>query len=340
MSLLNIGILAGVAGGAWWLTGYDSHLARDGRRSDFWRRFLRIIATLFLVEIMIAVPPTIIVLGVFVGALWASCLAELVTRWGRRFLDPGFHDHRPLDLGKSRRYMDTIAHLIHHGRRDEAVKLCQQLKQSGEVEPATIEMTLGFLGVKPERAELSKPFAEIAQLRAQGKFAEAESLLKSLLAKKPEDLAAAMTLVRLYAEDWRQPAKAHEILRKLEKQPHVSAEHIEFARRSIDQWSRPKPEKIITSARTESVEELLAQGFYGTAIERLEQKTAEQPQNFEAWLKLAEAYGRHAGNVHRAEKIVRQMEANPAFSAAQILTAKTQLKAWREIEIHGNKSAS
>ncbi|HEX7569825.1 MAG TPA: hypothetical protein VF492_04915, partial [Verrucomicrobiae bacterium] len=112
MIFLNIGALALVAGGAWWLTGYDSHLADDGRRSDFWRRFFRVIVTLLLVEAMIVMPPTMIVFGVLVGVIWAGCLSELFSRWCRRFLDPGFHDDRPFDPGKARRYQDAISHLI------------------------------------------------------------------------------------------------------------------------------------------------------------------------------------------------------------------------------------
>ena len=331
--LLNIVVLALVAGGAWWLTGYDAHLAGDGRRSDLWRRFLRIIVTLLLVEAMIVVPPTTLASSVFIGVLWAGCLSEMLSRLCRRFLDPSFHDDRPLDPGKSRRYMDTIAHLIHNGRHDEAIKLCEELKRSGEVEPATLEMTLDFLGAKQERRQLSKPLAEAARLRAQGKFAEAEQLLKSLLAKKTPDPGAAMLLVRLYAEDLRQPAKAHEVLRGLEKQPHFDAGHIEFARRSIEEWSKPKTAATKAEAPPESVDELLAQGFYGTAIERLESEASAQPPDFAAWFKLAEAHGKFARNLSRAGQIVRQMEGNPAFRPEQIQLAKTKLIEWRDAGI-------
>jgi len=332
---LNIGAVALVAGVAWWLTSYDSNLAGDGRRSDFWRRFLRVIGTLFLVEAMIVVPPTAIFLSVAVGVVWAGCLSELLSRWGRKFLDPGFHDDRPLDPGKGRRHLDTIAHLIQTGRRAEAIKLCEELKLSGDVDLVTLEMTLEFLGVRPERAQLPKPLAEAGQMRAQGKFAEAEKLLNALLKKNPEDLAAAMMLVRLYAQDLRRPSQAHEVLRRLELQPHVAAAHIEFARRSIDDWSRTPPERRVVPAPVESVDELLAQGFFGTAIERLEQQTAAQPSDFDSWLKLAEAHGRHSGNVPRAEKIVRQLEASPAFNSEQKQRAKNELAAWRNAGIRG-----
>ena len=282
---------------------------------------------------MIVVPPTAIFLSVAVGVVWAGCLSELLSRWGRKFLDPGFHDDRPLDPGKGRRHLDTIAQLIQGGHRDAAIKLCEELKTSGEVNLATLELTLEFLGVRPERAQLPKPLAEAGQMRAQGKFAEAEKLLNASLKKNPEDLAAAMMLVRLYAQDLRRPSQAHEVLRRLELQPHVAAAHIEFARRSLDDWSRLKRVKPAAPAPPESGDDLLAQGFFGTAIERLEQQTAAQPSDFDSWIKLAEAHGRHAGNFHRAEQVVRQMAS--VFSPEQSQFAKSKLETWRNAGIHG-----
>lgn len=344
MTFLNIAMLALFAGGVWWLTGFDKTAGGESKRTHYVSRFIRCAAIVWLVGVGLwavegggglGIIPLLMILPPSLALLLRSSLAEVLTHGFLRLVDPNLHDDRPLDFGKSRRYMDTIAHLIHNGRRDEAIKLCEELKTSGEVNLATLEMTLEFLGVKPEPALLPKPLAEADQLRAKGKFAEAEKRLNALLKKNPEDLAAAMMLVRLYAQDLRRPSQAHEVLRRLAKQPHVAAGHIEFARRSIEEWSRPKPEKIVTTAPTESVDELLAQGFFGTAIERLEQKLAEQPQDFDAWLKLAEAHGRHSGNVHRAEKIVRQIETNPAFSVEQKRLAKTQLEAWRNGGIHG-----
>ena len=343
---LNISVLALVAGGTWWLTGFDKTAGGESKRTHYLSRVIRCVAIVWLAGVclwFIESPstglggiPLLMILPPSLALLLRSSIAELFTHGFLRLVDPNLHDTRPLDPGKSRRYMDTIAHLIQNGRRDDAIKLCEELKSSGEVEPSTLEMTLDFLGVKQDRTAIPKPLAEAARLRAEGKAAEAEPLLKSLLVKNPADTGAALMLVRLYAQHLRQPAKAHAVLRALEKQPKIPASHIEFARRSIAKWSRPKLEKIVTSARIESVDELLAGGFYGTAIERLEAQTAAQPADFAAWLKLAEAQGRYAGNLPRAEKIMRQIEANPTFSPAQIQLAKSKLKAWRETTIHGN----
>src|SRR5207249_4336772 len=99
-------------------------------------------------------------------------------------------------------------------------------------------------------------------------------LLKELLLKNPADMGAAMPLMRLFAQNLRQPGRAHEVLRALEKQPHIEAAHIEFARRSIDEWSRTKPAKAQAEATLEvlTLDGMLAQGLFGTAIEMLEEK--------------------------------------------------------------------
>ena len=345
MILLNIGVLALVAGGTWWLTGFDKTAGGESKRTHYLSRVIRCVAIVWLAAVFlwfIESPssglggiPLLMILPPSLALLLRSSLAELFTHGFLRLVDPNLHDHRPLDPGKSRRYMDTIAHLIQNGRHDDAIKLCEELKSSGEVERSTLEMTLDFLGVKQDRRPTPQPLAEAARLRAEGKLAEAEALLKALLAKNPADTGAALMLVRLYAEDLRQPSRAQEVLRQLEKLRQIPASHIEFARRSIDEWSRPKPEKIVTSAHVESVDELLAGGFYGTAIERLEAQITAQPADFAGWLKLAEAHGRFSGNLHRAERIVRQIEANPIFSPEQQLAAKARLKEWRDAAIHG-----
>ena len=339
--LLNIGVLAFVAGGAWWLTGIDKTAGGESKRDRHLSRALRCVAVWFLAAVFVwfveqpgmgfAGIPFLLIIPVSIALILRSSLSELFTQGFLRLVDPTLHDDRPLDPGKSRRYLDTIAHLIQNGRRDEAVKLCEELKSSGEVDIVTLETTLEFLGVKQERAQTPKPLVEAAGLRAQGKFAEAEQLLKSQLMKNPSETGAAMMLMRLYAQNLRQPGKAHEILQQLEKQPHVSASHLEFARRSIEEWSRPKSEntEAVMPAKTESVDELLAQGFFGTAIEMLEEQSKARPQDFEIFLKLAEVHAVHCKNFQRAGKIIRQMETGANFSPQQVDLAQAKLKEWR-----------
>jgi predicted Zn-dependent protease len=222
-----------------------------------------------------------------------------------------------------------IGGLIRSGRKTEAIQLCESLKASGEMDLTTLELTLEHLGVPQATAKKSSPLTTADQLRRQGKFNEAELLLSSLLAKNPRNLDAAMILVRLYAQDLRELGKAREVLRALEQQPHVPADHIEFARRSLVEWNRPQPPPEKVPAPPESVDELLAAKCFGTAIEVLEQKIQEQPQDFDLWLKLAEAHGRYCGNIKRAEKIVEQMKNSFAFDAGQIQAATSRLGEWR-----------
>lgn len=344
MILLNIGVLALVAWGTWWLTGLDKTVGGESTRTHYVSRTIRCAAIVWLagvflwfmedrgggyggVVLLLIIPPSL-------ALLLRSAIAEIFTQRFLQLVDPTLHDSRPIDLGKSRRYQDTIAHLIHNGRKADAIRLCEELKKSGEVELATLEMTLEFLGVKQERSLASKPLAEPRQLQAQGKFTEAEQCLKTLLIKNPADMEAAIMLVRLYAQDFRLPGKAEEILRQLERQPHVSKSHIEFARRSIVEWSQPQVKDVKAEAppKIDSVDELLSKRFIGSAIELLEEKIQAQPQDFELQLKLMEVHAVYCHNFQRAEKLIHQLEAGAHFSSQQIATAKTQLKAWSEVK--------
>jgi hypothetical protein len=77
------------------------------------------------------------------------------------------------------------------------------------------------------------------------------------------------------------------------------------------------------------VAELLSAGQLGTAIEILEGRIKKQPRDFEALLKLAEAYGVYCCNPDRAGKIVAKIETSPFFSPEQIREAKAKLQKWR-----------
>ncbi|MGH7970729.1 MAG: tetratricopeptide repeat protein, partial [Limisphaerales bacterium] len=79
-----------------------------------------------------------------------------------------------------------------------------------------------------------------------------------------------------------------------------------------------------------SVADLLAAGRLGTAIERLETKVRHRPDDFDAWLMLAEAHGRYCCNLERARDIVRRIEMNAAFNPRQIREARAKLQEWRE----------
>jgi tetratricopeptide (TPR) repeat protein len=341
MILLNIALLTGIALGAWWLTGRDKTFGGESKHSHHLTRAIRTVVVVFLSAALLwfaEAPdfgfggiPILIILPMCMALVLRSSLSEVFAHGFLTMIDPALHDTREFDPKKARRYQDAIAHFIQNGRRDEAIKLCEELKISGEVDIVTLQNTLEFLGVKQDRGPAAKPLLEAGRLRAQKKFVEAEQLLKALLLTNPADEGAAIMLMRIYAEDLHQAERAQEILRALEKQPHVSPDHLEFARRSIGEWSRVKPPPIPASAmppQAESVDEFLEQGSFGTAIEMLEQEIKARPGDFESQLKLAEVYAVHCKNIMRAEKIIRQMELAAKFSPQQIATAQAKIKEW------------
>jgi len=347
MLLINLAILTAIGGFVWWLTGHDKSVTGESKRGRHLTRAIRCILVVSLMAVMLwaaeeppslAMMPILVIVPVCIALVLRSSVSEIFAHGFLRFLDPSLHDSREIDLKESQRYQDTIAHLIHHGHRDAAIKLCEDLKQSGKVNLATVEAALEFLGVNQDKGRVIKPLNEAARLRAAGDFAGAETKLKSLLVKNPADADAAMLLMRLYAQDLRQPAKAAEVLRALEKQPHVVAAHIEYARRSIDEWSKagsgkPKPTAASAPAAPQTVEAMLAQGFFGSAIELLEQKIQEQPQDFDLRLRLAAVHAVNCANLPRAEKLIRQVETDRNFTPAQAAAARAKLKEWQEARL-------
>jgi tetratricopeptide (TPR) repeat protein len=330
--ILNIILLSAAAAIAWWLSGFDTRLTGENNRKDLIRRAVRCGATLVLTGMFCFLPfsmtaiPILLFIIAMLALTWAGCVGELFAGGVHRLIDPD--DRRAFDPNQSARNMDMVAHLLKNGRNEEAVQLCAALKKSGDASVLVLETLLARSGIRLEDDRKPKPLAEAHLLRSLGKFGEAEAILNSLLAQNPSDVDAALMLMRLYAQDLRRSDKAAKVLRALEKQPHVPGGHIEYAQRSIHDWGRKKPAPEVV-VLPESVDELLACGYLGTAIEVLERKVNGQPQDFDLSLKLAEAHGLHSGNVRRAEKIVQSMEAGNHFSAAQIEVAKVKLKEWR-----------
>jgi len=342
--LANLVVLATAACVSWWLSGYDPGVTGHNEKVDSLRRSIRCGITLFLVEAAFYClwqyrqsddPATGIAYLVFALPLtlvWSGCVSELFAHGFRRMIDP--EDDREFDPQKGLREMDVIGDLIRSGRKDKAIQLCQMLKQTGGVNPSVLEMTLEHLGVPQRSVRKPRPLIEADRLRSQGKFPEAEMILNSLLAQNPRNLDAAMMLMRLYAQDLHRPEKAGEVLRALERQPHIPSAHLEFARRSIGEWDQGKPRTEDVAVQPESIDELLAQGYFGTAIEILEQKIHEQPQDFDLRLTLAEVYARHCGDDLRAKRIVQQIEASADFNREQKLSAWPKLEEWRKARTH------
>ena len=336
--ITHLVVLAFVGLAFWWLSGYDAKVTGGDKMQDFIRRAARCGITLPLVGLLFVLPGTVLVvrmllvIGWMLALVWAGCVAELFARGFHHLVDPA--DDQEIDPDKGLRDLDLIASLVKNGRREEAVQLSRKLRESGDVSVLVLETRLEHLGIKLESVPKPRPLTDAYHLRMQGRFQEAESILKPLLAEDPRNVDAAMMLMRIYAQDLHHPQKAMEILETLAKQPHVSPAHIEFAYRSIGEWSQGKPQPETVDVPPESIDEMLVQGYLGTVIEILEQKIGEQPRDLDLRLKLAEVYSQHCGDVHRAEKIVRQIETSPGFTPEQAQNARTKLGEWRKARSH------
>lgn len=328
--LLSLGLAA-----LWWLSGYDPGVAGEDKRRDYLRRAARCLVTLLLASVLFlpnavhvgyAFIPLLLIVPPSIGVLWAGCIGTLCARGVHHMIDSD--EKRTFDPDESVHNLDIVAGLLRNGRHEEAVKLCEQLKKSGGASVLALEAMLARAGIQQEDSRKPAPLAQAARLRAAGNFGDADAILESLLEENPANADAALMRMRLYAQNLHRADLAGEVLQSLEQQPHVPAATLEFARRSLVEWSQPKAGPAVESL-PESIDELLAGGYFGTAIEALEKKTAAQPEDFASWLKLAEAHGLHSGNLFRAEKIVSQIGSNAAFTPEQIQLARARLDEWR-----------
>ena len=146
---------------------------------------------------------------------------------------------------------------MHLGRPQRAIKIIRRLdhceaftRDQKEFAVQELKAWLAILGrdldlqqfhSKRGAVEKRGPMAKAAGLRQQGRFKEAVSLLESLMARNPENLAAALLLMRVYAQDMKRPQKAEKLLAAIESQPHVAAGLVEYARSSIPEWNLLAP---------------------------------------------------------------------------------------------------
>ena len=343
--LSNLAVMAIAVVVFWWLSGFDSRLTGDSG-VDFTRRAVRCGITLAIVEAGFYFLWRCWILGdrsagfaylallVPLALLWVGCISEAGTDCFHRLIDP--QDKRPYDPKAGTRELDAVGDLIRSGRKEEAIQLCRTLLRTSPDLQTTLEMTLHHLGAPPaESPRASKPLADASRLRQAGKFKEAEAVLTLLLKTEPHNIDAALMLIRLYGQDMRQPDKAEKALWYLENEPHVPSAYIDIARRSIADWQAQN--QLTQPAHTvpeepvpESVDDLIAKKYLGTAIDVLERKCEVEPGDFDAWLKLTEVHAAYCGNIPLAEKIVRRIEANPALNEMQKKQARNRFAEWRE----------
>jgi tetratricopeptide (TPR) repeat protein len=323
----------------WWLSGYDSHITGEDYRSDFTRRGVRTAITCLLAMLAMLAGGLGVLFFVMIALVWASCVAELGARIFHRLVDPD--DDRKFDPKEIDRHLDRLGQLIKQGRNHEALDLCKKLKDSSEGSHLALEATLHRLYQDTlDSAEKSPLLADVRQLIDGEKFEQAESRLKQILAAQPENSPATLLLMRLYAANAARPDKALALLQPSDKQPQLHPAFAELGRRSINDWvaQRSQPATVAVQSAVDvqppapelPVNELLQTSQFSTAVERLEKSIAEEPRNFEHWLKLAEVYAVYCADFHRAAKVVQKMERTAAFSPDEIQRAKAKLREWQK----------
>lgn len=329
---------------AWWLSGYDARVTGANPKEDLVRRAVRCGITLVLLAMATLNGFVAIFVFLCLGILWAGCGAEFVSHQFHKLMDP--EDKREFDAKEGSRKLDLLAQLLREGRNTEALDLCQRLEKSGEASPLTIDATLHRLYQEAlDSISTAGSLAEIRRLCEAKRFDQAELQLKQIIAGQPQNWPAMLLLMRIYAEGLSQPAKALALLQPVGKQPGLHPAFAKYARKSIEGWSKAAVEDRVESFSTPhnpdtapfaqtadvevSVDELLKSGRLTAAIEYLEKETAAHPQNFELWLKLAEAHAVYCRDINRAGKIIRSMELSSKFTPQEMGQVKATLKAWQ-----------
>jgi hypothetical protein len=324
-----------IVAAAWWLSGYDPKVTGESKTRDFIRRFLRCLVTAIFVAILFGIRPKtyafvpiLLITPISIALVWRSCLSEW---WTHGFFHLIFSEAKgEFHPDAGTRELERVAALLRTGRREEALRLADALMKSGDANGLVLETMLARAGIDIKNPQPNNPLAEVYRLRSKGKFVEAVNVASPFVEQNPSNVQALLLLMRLYAQDLKQPADAAVVLRLLEKVPHIPAWQIDYARRSLHDWSQAKPPPLPAEPLPESIDELLAKGYSGTAIEILERKIKETPGDFDLWLKLVEAHAVYFKDKITAQKIVQKMERDRAFTPDQIQTAKTKLAAWLE----------
>ncbi len=319
----------------WWLSGFDADSFGSSSPRVWMRRMLRCGFSLGLLglacwlrwEYKVHGQPMAGYLFVPVtmplALIWCGCLSQLGGNLFNAMVDPD--DDRSFHPRSEIKKLDLLGRLVREGKKSQAIRLCHELKKEGEVSAAALDLVLSRLGVETGAAPTAKPLAQAHRLQLQGDFTGARDLFKTMLAADARNLEAAMGLMRLYARDLHQPENARALLRTLEKKGQTPRDHLDFARRSMEDWIHPKPKEPAAQPPSGSVEELLANGFIGTAVETLEEKVEADPGNFQLVLRLAEVHAVYASNPAAAERIVKQMEGR--FTPEQCREAAQRLRA-------------
>ena len=326
----------------WWLSRFDTKLIGDSRWPDVLKRLLRCAFTAGMAEVIYwcfwrysnkgdtacgLVPIPIILVLAF---LWSGAMGEIISRgFGQLFDSDG---RSAYDSAKGEQGLRQLSGLIQEGRRDEAQKLSEKLKKSGDTNIIVLEAMMQHLGVDERHPDREKSLATARKLQGEGRFGEAARVLTSVLKAHPDYTEASVLLIRIYAQDLGQGAMAAEIFEALKRQPGATPGMIEFARNLMTEAEKPLPMASMeppADVKNLSPDELIAKRRFATAIDVLKARLQDHPDDFEAWLKLAEVNGRHCGSMQQVENIIKLVAGDPRFRPDQVQLLRARLEEWR-----------
>ena len=246
---------------------------------------------------------------------------------------------------------------------DERIFACGELKGWAARFGVHLELSQSTSTRGTVKRDLLK---EAARLRHAGLYDEARGLLELVLQREPDNLAAGLMLMQVLAQDQQKLEKAGLVLKTLRERRFTSTAFLEFAQRSLDEWQDAKSERPVHrrswwarllcqkpspppmsnrikleglafrglsdpaaknfSRNGRSVGDLLGEGRFGTARAEAEARVKAQPYEFESWHDLLTILTGHVGSLNRAKAVVKQVEQNPDFTAAQKAQATELLR--------------
>lgn len=250
---------------AWWLSSYDSQLTGDNAQADYMRRFIRCAITLVLMTLGVSACIdggkfggfVFLALVVPMALIWVGCASELLARGFHGLVDSsGGSDFDPNKLTND---LDRLAALFEQGRNEEAIELSKRLITDGEASSLAMETMLFRLYDRvfsEERLMVYPALAEAHNLVEHGRVAEAEARLNLLLKQEPDNMAAAVMLLRLNCREERYPDKPLGLLADLESRARLAPFFGSYLRQRVREWLNARSGQENSA---EGIESLLVQ---------------------------------------------------------------------------------
>jgi hypothetical protein len=165
MLLLTCFVLLGLLTWASWkVSAYDSLWIPQPPERRFAGRIVKCAITFpFLAFILWAIyerNPSVLLLPIalILALLWAGSASSMLAAHFQRFIfSQSSQDDEEFNPQQSRENLDRLASLIQQGKKEEAIRLCEELKASGDASVLAMETMLARLNTPPETPSSSVP---------------------------------------------------------------------------------------------------------------------------------------------------------------------------------------